>query len=171
MQYWGTSEEDLLPVETINVGVGGTVVAHWKKWLDILVVPFHPRGILMYVGSNDMTGNKDSKSGDAVAAEIEELITLIHQKLPQTEIYFISVFPTPSRWHVWQDSSRCNQLVAALTAGRPYFHFIDITAALLGPDGRPPEEFFRQDMLHLSPEGYRIWTRIIGPVIKGAFGS
>ena len=171
MQFWRKSAEDLSPVETINVAVAGTAVAQWKKWVDSLVVPFHPRGILLYMGSNDINGKKNSKSGDATAAELTELVGLIHEKLPKTEIYYISIAPIPTRWHVWQDTDRCNKLMAALAAELPYFHFIDCTAALLGPDGKPPEEIFIRDRTHLNPEGYRIWAGVISPVIKGAFAN
>jgi lysophospholipase L1-like esterase len=169
IQYWKNSETDLLPVETVNAGVSGTVVSQWIKWVDTQIVPFHPRGLLLYAGSNDINGKENSKKGDVVAAEIEELVYLIHKKLPETEIYYISIAPAPSRWHVWEESKRCNELTKALAERTAYLHFIDCTEALLGSNGGPIEKLFIKDRLHFKPEGYTIWAGIIQPVLAAAF--
>jgi lysophospholipase L1-like esterase len=37
---------------------------------------------------------------------------------------------------------------------------------LLGPDGRPRDELFLQDKLHLNPAGYAVWTAALAPVLQ-----
>jgi lysophospholipase L1-like esterase len=40
---------------------------------------------------------------------------------------------------------------------------------MLGPDGRPRGELFRMDGLHLSPEGYAVWTDVVRPPLEADF--
>ncbi|MDR1906425.1 MAG: hypothetical protein LBQ27_05920, partial [Clostridiales bacterium] len=91
MEYWSTSAEDLSPLTTYNMGVASTVVSDWSKWIDKFILPFKPRAIVVYVGSNDMSGGVGSKSGEAVAQELKEFFSDIREKLQNTEIYYVSV--------------------------------------------------------------------------------
>jgi hypothetical protein len=46
---------------------------------------------------------------------------------------------------------------------------------MLGPGGgRPPEDIFVNDMLHMNEDGYAIWTEVVGPFLmerEGRFES
>ena len=37
---------------------------------------------------------------------------------------------------------------------------------MLGADGRPRPELFREDGLHMTPAGYALWTGIVRPLVK-----
>ena len=43
--------------------------------------------------------------------------------------------------------------------------FLDFDAVMVGWDERPRRELFVQDGLHLSPQGYQIWSAIIRPYL------
>jgi lysophospholipase L1-like esterase len=43
--------------------------------------------------------------------------------------------------------------------------FVDVDGAMLGWDERPRRELFNEDGLHLSPEGYRLWTMLLRPLL------
>ncbi|MDR3186618.1 MAG: GDSL-type esterase/lipase family protein [Christensenellaceae bacterium] len=165
IQYWTSSENDLAPLTTYNVGVEATVVSDWKKWIDLLILPFNPRAILLYVGSNDMHGSIGSKKGTVVADEVKELLTSIHEKLPQTIIYYVSIAPTIAREKVWDESSACNSEVSAYSKTREYLRFIDCTQALLNSDGSLKKEIYAKDNLHFNDAGYAIWKSVIAPIL------
>ena len=59
--------------------------------------------------------------------------------------------------------SRANELIEARTTTRPSLHFIDVSEAMLGEEGQPIESVFVEDGLHLSAEGYALWTSIVRP--------
>jgi hypothetical protein len=42
---------------------------------------------------------------------------------------------------------------------------------LLGPDGKPKNELFLTDKLHLSVGGYSLWTRTLTPILQQALSS
>ena len=76
------------------------------------------------------------------------------------------IWPSPSRWALWPVVCEANDLIrayAATAADRLYF--IDLTPAILGPDGLPRRELYRSDKLHPSAQGYAVWTANIKPVL------
>ena len=36
----------------------------------------------------------------------------------------------------------------------------------LGADGQPDATLFREDMLHMTPAGYAIWTKALAPKVN-----
>ena len=43
--------------------------------------------------------------------------------------------------------------------------YVDVDAAMLGWEERPRRELFVADGLHLSAEGYRLWTMLLRPFL------
>lgn len=165
MEYWKTSAADLGPLDTVNVGVASTKVEDWEAYFSKLIEPFHPEAIIMYVGSNDIDGSKNSKSGKETAQELEILFDRIEMELPDTPVYYISIAPTLKRWNVWEESSTCNELVRKMAQERDLLNFIDCTSVLLDEEGIPKAEIFRSDSLHFNEEGYKLWKSVIRPVL------
>ena len=165
MEGWISSQTDLAPLRTANVGIGGTRVEHWMNWVDTLLVPFHPRAVLLYVGSNNIHGGDDSESGEDVARKVLGLVDVILKKIPSTRLYYVSISPSIARNHVWGESRRCNELVALGRLTRPRLSFIDCTTALLSPDGGLRPEIYGEDGLHYTPAGYVIWKNTIAPIL------
>jgi len=61
-----------------------------------------------------------------------------------------------------------NMLIKNFSAGKETLFYFDSASGLLGDDGRPKPELFKADQLHLSKEGYKLWTEQIRPMIKQA---
>ncbi len=49
---------------------------------------------------------------------------------------------------------------------QPRSKFIDITKAMEDSHGNVRKDIFLDDMLHLTPEGYTIWAKVIYPYLK-----
>jgi lysophospholipase L1-like esterase len=43
--------------------------------------------------------------------------------------------------------------------------FIDVFSSMLNTDGKPMEELFIADRLHMNPKGYLIWSKVITPYL------
>ena len=140
MEYWESSEADLGPLHTVNAAVAGTRVEDWKNNFSNLVEPFHPSAILFYMGTNDINGEADSKSGEAVAKELEEFFDMVWDALPGTPIYYISLTYSPERESVWDELEICNNRMAQLAQEQENLTFIDCTSVVMGEDGRPKPE-------------------------------
>jgi lysophospholipase L1-like esterase len=92
-------------------------------------------------------------------------VRAVHAALPETPIYYISITPTPSRWKYWPAVREANCLIKAHTRTDSRLHFIDMTDAIMGPDGKPNRGLFRIDRLHPNQAGYAQWTATIKPVL------
>ena len=44
--------------------------------------------------------------------------------------------------------------------------YVEVGPPMLGRDGKPRPELFVQDGLHLTPEGYKLWTGLLRPHLK-----
>jgi hypothetical protein len=53
-----------------------------------------------------------------------------------------------------------NAKVKALADRRDDLAYIDVVKPMLKPDGSP-KDIFVEDNLHMTPEGYAIWTPIV----------
>ena len=110
-------------------------------------------------GDNDLAAGKEPKT---IAAEFRELARKIRTKYPKTEVYFISVKPSPSRAHLEAKQRTLNAEIDWWSRANKGVGFIDIWTPMMGPDGKPRPELFVDDKLHLNGEGYEIWKKVIG---------
>jgi lysophospholipase L1-like esterase len=163
--FWRTPEVDLSPLPSTNIGIVGTRVCDWVSWLDDLVVPFHPRAIVIYVGANDLAANPP-KSAHAIAADLIVLFDAIFEKLGVLELFFVSVAPTRKYWRRWETINSCNEIVRAETERKEHLHFIDIGSPLLAMGSPPPAQCYRSDGEHFSEQGYQIWRETVCPPIR-----
>jgi lysophospholipase L1-like esterase len=49
--------------------------------------------------------------------------------------------------------------------------YVDVFTPMLNGNGTPRPELFVADGLHLTPEGYALWTRILTPVVSDGSGQ
>ena len=164
---WYTLTKDMAPMPVLNRGFGGSVIAHVTHFADRVVLPYEPSAIVLYAGDNDIAFGLSS---DCALRDFEAFAAHIQSAAPNTPIYFISIKPSPSRMSVWDDMARANQLIAARTRLDPGLHFIDVSEAMLDDTGQPIGELFVEDGLHMTPEGYQLWTSIVRPRLTADLG-
>jgi lysophospholipase L1-like esterase len=115
--------------------------------------------VVVYAGDNDLdvaTG----KTADDVARDFATLAATIHAYAPGARIYFLSIKPSKMRWARWPEISRANELVERHCKSDPRLAYIDVATPLL-EDGKPRDDVFRFDGLHLNEAGYREWKRVV----------
>ncbi len=82
------------------------------------------------------------------------------------EVDYISIKFSPSREVLWPQMKEANKKIAAFMKKQPRSKFIDITKAMEDSHGNVRKDIFLDDMLHLTPEGYTIWAKVIYPYLK-----
>ena len=150
-------------LSAINRGFGGSYISDSAYYADKIAVPYKPRLIVFYAGDNDIA---DNKPPERLAADFEGFLAALSGKLPQVPVIYISIKPSQARWALWPKMSEANELIKASCRRQPRCRFLDVGQAMLGGDGRPRAELFQPDGLHMNDKGYRIWSDMLGPLLK-----
>jgi len=153
------------PTHTIiNRGFGGSIlldVIHYEK--DI-IFPYQPKQIVIYCGENDVVSS-DTVSATIVFERFKKLYTDIRQQMPKVSIVFISLKPSPSRWHLKDKMIESNHLIKKYLKKQKHTTFISVWNSMLDKDGKPIEGIFIEDKLHMNAKGYAIWQKLIEPYL------
>ncbi len=167
MQNWKSVQEDLAPLTVHNYGVGGSRMTQAADlFIDNLAIPFKPRAVILYEGSNDINAGT---TPEEVLANFRKLHGKLHAALPQARLYVLGLVPSPGkRFEKIADLKQTNDLLAKECATQPWMKFIDVTSPLLGADGKPKEELFKPGDIHMLPAGYAVWKSVIVPVVVPA---
>lgn len=160
---WKSLAEDFPSVKVINRGFGGSQIEDSVDFADRTVFRYGPRLIVFYAGDNDI---ESGKSPAVVLEDFKRFVALVHQKLPRARIAFISIKPSPARWHLEDKVREANRLIKDFTETDRRLGYIDVFTPMLGKDGKPRAELFVEDRLHMSEAGYTLWRFIIAPYIK-----
>jgi lysophospholipase L1-like esterase len=163
IERWPKLKQDFPSVQVIQRGIGSTRLDDFVRFAPHIVIPYHPRQIVLYAGDNDFA---DGQGAENVYRDYLDFVRVVHRALPATEIVFISIKPSPSRWKFAPRMRRANSLVRAYARTHRRLRYVDIFNPMLGANGRPKPELFVSDSLHMSDAGYALWTRILQPVVK-----
>lgn len=147
----------------INRGFGGSTLAEVSHYAPRIIFPYRPRQIVLYAGDNDLASGMTPAE---VAADYRRLVALVRRELPSARIAYISVKPSPSRWHLVEAYREANRLIAAEVGRDSTQAFIDVFTPMLGTSGRPRPELFLGDSLHMTRAGYDVWRARVGPVLR-----
>ncbi|MEO9112567.1 MAG: SGNH/GDSL hydrolase family protein [Lacunisphaera sp.] len=163
IRFWTSLQQDFPGLPVIRRGFGGSELADSVFYFDRIVGAYEPRTVVLYAGENDIHAGV---SPEKVAADFNDFRLKLHATLPETRLIFIALKPSPSRWADHEKAQRANALIATACAHDPLLTFLDIYPAMLGLDGNPRPELFRDDLLHMKPAGYAIWVRMLTPLLK-----
>jgi len=160
---WKTLAQDFPDLPVYNRGFGGSQIADSVLFADRIVIPYQPRQIVMFAGSNDVNAGKTSEQ---VLADFIEFDRVVRAKLPKTRISWIAITPCFKRWSQVDKVKKANRLVRAYCEQRSHLDYINTADHMLAPDGMPRPDIFVADGLHLNAKGYAIWTKIVRPFLK-----
>lgn len=166
IRLWKTLAEDFPELEVINRGFGGSVIAECTHYAPRIVLPYKPRLIVLYAGSNDIARGL---TPEQVRKDFEEFVTVVHAKLPDTRIAFVSINPSVKRWSHQEEVTEANRLIANYVreqnARGAKLAYLDSHSKLLTPEGEPRADLLRDDGLHFNADGYTAWVAILRPQI------
>jgi lysophospholipase L1-like esterase len=163
IRLWETLRQDFPGLPVINRAFGGSKIHEVAAFADRVVLPYRPRLIVFYAGTNDLN---DGLRVERVFADYQRFVRLVHAALPDTRIAFISVAPNPARWHLRRAMQRLNRKVASYSRTDPRLDFIDVWSAMLGGDRRPKPDIYVDDRLHMNERGYAIWREVVGEYVR-----
>jgi lysophospholipase L1-like esterase len=161
IRLWNDLEDQFkdLPV-VIKRGFGGSQLSDCVKHLNRLVVRYRPRTVLVYAGDNDLAAGTPPRE---VFRRFTAFVDGVHRELPETEIFYISIKPSPLRIALMPQIRETNELIHEYADAEGKVDFIDVYTPMLDASGQPRRELFRADALHLNAEGYALWKSLIAP--------
>ena len=146
----------------VNRGLWGSALIDTLRLVDRIVIPYEPRLVVVYAGDNEIDAGITSED---VAIQFERFIKAVHLKLPQTRIVIIGIKPSPQRWLTIDRARSANEAIRTLCSRDDRVAFLDVDGVMLGWDEKPRKELFLDDGLHLSAQGYQLWTILLRPLL------
>ncbi len=162
MRLWDV-KKSFPELNAINVGFGGSDIRDSTTFAARILLPFEPRAILFYAGDNDIA---NKRTPEQVRDDFAAFTVTIHAKLPKTQILFLAIKPSVSRWKLYDVQTQANAFVKQACTKNPLLKYIDTIPATLGRDGTPDPELLQKDGLHLSEKGYAKWNDLVRTALK-----
>lgn len=151
----------------INRGFGGSNLLDVILYVNETILKYKPKQVVIYCGENDLASS-DTVSPEIVLDRFSILFNLIRKQLGnKSNITFISIKPSVSRWRLEAKIVAANTLIANFIEKQTNANYINIHNAMLQGDGSVMKDIFIADNLHMNAKGYAIWQKIIAPSLLG----
>ena len=138
----------------VNRGIGADTTTGLLKRLDDIIA-IRPAKLFLYIGGNDRSRMNDS--AEAAYVRVVEIINRVQAGSPETQIYIHTLFPREQQHAQWIDEF--NTLIRQLDGGE-MVRVVDVHPLALGENGAI-DPALTNDGIHLLPEGYRRWQRLL----------
>jgi len=146
----------------INTGFGGSKASDLLYYLDELVLDFNPSKVIIYEGDNDISsGHKIN----FILKNIKSIIKKIEEKNKYVQIILISAKPSIMRWDLRRKYIQLNKKYKNLALKNNNIHYADIWSQMID-SGELKTDIFIEDGLHLNEKGYKIWEKVLRPILK-----
>ena len=161
------------PLKAANFGISGdgTHNVLWRLLNGELEVQ-KPKVVVLLIGTNNIPWTFQAGELDKTAEMVTEADTLlvktIHDKLPQTKVLLLAIFPrgenpNPSRECI----RKVNANLAKLESDN--VRYLDLGALFLDGDHIPHE--LMSDFLHPTGKAYEKWAAAMLPVLKALLAA
>ncbi len=123
-----------------------------------------PKLVVMMIGTNN-TGHRQENPA-TTAAGIKNLLGELQQRLPESKILLLAVFPRDEKpdGHLRQINNGVNAIIKNYADNKKIF-FADINSVFLTKDGVLPKEIM-PDLLHPNEKGYALWAEALEPHLQ-----
>lgn len=149
----------------VNRAFGGSTLADLIRYRYDVIFPHQPKRIIMYCGENDFASS-DTVTVELVLKRFNILYSFIRQKFPKVSFVYVSMKPSPSRQHLLEKYQQANAAIADFLSKQPNTGYVDVYTAMLDSNGKPREDIFLKDRLHMNAEGYKIWQGLLSKWMK-----
>lgn len=164
-RQWTNAADMMAPLPVLNRAFGGSRTGDQLARFEQVVPPYAPKVVVYYCGSNDLKAGDSPEDPAAIFARFQEFSEKVKRTLPATRIVFVSSLRSPDRVGRWEQVDHYNALARAFCAATPGHTYIDLNPVLVGADGRPRLELYRDDKLHYQPPAYVEFAGRIKPVL------
>lgn len=162
--FWKDIKDYFPGYPILNRGFGGSALPDLIRYANEIIIPYQPKQIIIYCGENDLADSA-TVTPKMVRKRFKNLLNIIRAALGKVPVAFVSIKPSPSRWKQEKKFLKANQLIKRYLKRDPAAVFINVHDAMLLADRSVNPTLFIKDNLHMNANGYKIWQKIIEPVL------
>lgn len=167
-RQWTKLKEQMAPLPVFNRAFGGSQTSDILYHMDKIVLPYEPKLIVYYCGSNDVNANQRA---EAISDRFRQFVARVRLRLPQTRVLFVSINRAPQKKDRWNVVDAANKLVKEYCESDKRLDFIDVNPVLFDSQGQPRVELYQPDQLHFLEPAYDEFTAILKPVITKVWAT
>ena len=166
-RLWTNLGEQMAPLPVFNRAFGGSVTQDLLDRMDQIVLPYKPRIIVYYCGSNDVNAGR---SAEEILANTRQFVKIVNEKLPGTFIYYTAIQKAPDKRARWDVVDAVNREMEQYSHENKKLGYIDLNPVLFR-GGSLREDLFLSDKLHFRPEStaYAEFAEVVKPVLMKAW--
>jgi len=168
IRRWEELTRDFSDYNVLQRGLGGATFDSYQPHVNDAIIAHAPRAVVLWLGTNDIA---NGGSGANVLADFNTFADSIHASLPNTEIFYLGVMPTPGRQGNRAQEDIANSGIAAVASGNSLIHYVDLPATFDGLGAYGGANFTNKfvDSIHLNRDGYNVWESVIRPAVEAEF--
>ena len=163
IRLWKNVGEAFLNHKVLNRGFGGAEMSDLVEFVGRIVIPYHPKIVIIYAGDNDLAGHK---TPERISTDFQTFVQKVHEALPETVIGCIAVKPSPSRAKLVPQVKQTDALLESFCRTNTNTIYIDDFTPMLNANGGPRPELFGKDGLHLNEQGRALWISLLRPILE-----
>ncbi len=168
VRQWETLGKDMAPLAVLNRGFGGAYLEHLTYFTARIIKPYAPQGIVVMAGDEDLADVR-GKTPEEVLESFTVFMAALRAHGIDAPVIFVSIRPSPMRAARWFGAKRANSLIEEFASGRDDVIYLDVASLMFTSHEEMRSELFRWDGLSLSPEGYRLFSSRLRPLLLRRF--
>ncbi|MDD5351062.1 MAG: GDSL-type esterase/lipase family protein [Chthoniobacteraceae bacterium] len=123
-----------------------------------------PKVTVVMIGTNNI-GHFPNEEPEWAAAGVQKIVETVHQKLPDTKVLLLGVFPRATKdSDLRKKVAAINAIIAKLDDGKKT-RYLDIGKVFLNAEGEIPADVM-PDKLHPNAHGYDLWYDAMNPLLS-----
>lgn len=167
-QFWTHLADQMAPLPVLNRAIAGTVTQDMLNRIGQLVLPYQPRIVVYYCGSNDVSAGEDA---GPIVERTKRYIQILHEKSPNTFFYYTAIQKAPEKQARWDVVEAANREMERYSHQASNVGYIDLNPVLFDSRNNVRENLFLPDGLHFRPDStaYLEFSQIVKPILTKAW--
>jgi lysophospholipase L1-like esterase len=169
-RFWTRLTDQMAPLPVLNRAIAGAVTQDMLGRMGQLVLPYQPRIVVYYCGSNDISGGDDA---GPIVERTKRFIQILREKSPNTFFYYTSINKAPEKRARWDVVEAVNREMERYSRQAINVGYIDLNPVLFDSRNNLRENLFLPDGLHFRPDStaYPEFSQIVKPILARAWES
>jgi hypothetical protein len=169
-QFWTHLTDQMAPLPVLNRAIAGTITQDMLDRMGQLVLPYQPRIVVYYCGSNDISAAEDA---GPIIERTKRFIQILHEKSPNTFFYYTSIHKAPEKRARWDVVEAVNREMERYSHQAQNVGYLDLNPVLFDGRGNVRMNLFLGDGLHFRPDStaYLEFSQIVKPILTRAWES